>query len=59
MKKKLTNKLSLKRETLSGLTKNEMNEIKGGTSVAGCGNTNVASCWCTVTCRVGSYCYCP
>jgi len=59
MKKKLTNKLSLKKETLNSLTSQEMNILKGGSyTVQTCGNTTGDSCWCTVTVRTISDCTC-
>lgn len=32
MKKKLSNKISLKKETLSNMTKSEMNDLRGGSN---------------------------
>jgi natural product precursor len=63
MKKKLNNKLSLKKETLGSLNADQMNNLKGGgtrDSTCGCGTTGTtgASCWCTVTVVTLTVCTC-
>ncbi len=45
MKKKLSNKLSLKKETLGSLNTNQMNDLKGGGTLA-C-PSYIQSCGCS------------